>query len=513
MENKVFRPQSRKANAARNVVFGVIYKVIVLIVPFVIRSIILRTLGAQYLGLNSLFSSVLQAMSLAELGFGTAMVYSLYKPVAENDTEKVGSLLAFYRMVYRIIGVILLVISLCLLPILPFLTRGECPADVNLYVLFYIYVGNTLVSYFFYAYKQALLTASQRTDIVSKIGSIINILLYLFQIIVLLLTKNYYAYIVALPISTILNNLVLSYFVDKMYPEIKIRGRLERYEIKDISKRVTSLIGHRLSGTIVRTADNIVVSATLGLTVLAMYNNYHSIMFAIIGIVSIINTAITASIGNSIAVEKVEKNHKDFQVIEVLYYWLTMFCVVSFVIISQPFVTIWMGHEMILPEGTVAILGVYLFFYLARQPVLIYKDACGMWWADKYKPYVEAGVNIVLNVILVQILGLAGVIIATIISMAIIAMPWETKVLFKNYFKAGELKYWKNVVWYSCITLVAWKSTSLCIEIINPKDVWENFFVSGVACLVIPNLLFVILMFRTESFKRLKSTIAGFIKR
>ena len=164
---------AKTKNAVRNIFFGAVFKIITLLGPFIIRTMILWIMGSEYIGLNSLFTSILSFLSLAELGVGSALVYSMYKPIAEDDQDMICALLNLYRKMYRIIGMIILGVGLLLLPFLNKLVKGEAPADVNLYILYLIYLFNTVISYVMFAYKQSLLTAFQRSDIISKRSAVI----------------------------------------------------------------------------------------------------------------------------------------------------------------------------------------------------------------------------------------------------------------------------------------------------------------------------------------------------
>ncbi|KRE47900.1 hypothetical protein ASG81_08280 [Paenibacillus sp. Soil522] len=501
----------RKLNSTRSLFFGLINKLVSLLLPFVLRTIMIYSLGVEYLGLNSLFSSILQTLSLAELGFGTAMVYSMYKPIAEGDNAKISALLNLYKKIYRFIGCIILAVGLCLSPFLEHLINGSYPNDINLYLLYFIYLGNTVISYFLYAYKQSLLVAYQRNDILSNISTVINFALYVLQVAVLFLFKNYYLYIIILPISTIINNIIVSRIVDKKYPEYVCNGSVTSEDLKEIKKRVGALIGHRLSGTVVRSADNLVISAWLGLTILAMFNNYFIIITAIIGILSIINTAITPVIGNSIIVEEVGKNYRDFNKVFLLYAWLVGWSTIALVVLFQPFMILWMGKNMLFSFSTVILLGVYLYFYLIRQTVLIYKDAAGMWWSDRYKPYAEAITNLILTLTLVNFIGVNGVLISTIISVVLIAIPWETYALFKNYFKLQPIKYYIKFATYILITLISGIVTyEICSYI--PDGKFGYLIVKILICSIVPNILFLLAVCRTQEFKGLISIAIGIVK-
>lgn len=209
----------RTKNAIRNFFWGIINRVITLLLPFIARTIIINSLGAEYLGLNNLFTSILNVLSLAELGVGTALVYAMYKPIAEENKEQICALLKLYRTCYRFIGGVILLAGLTLVPFLPKLVHGSLPSGINLYVLYSIFLSNTVLSYFLFAYKQSLLQAHQRTDICSNVGSIINISMNIIQIVVLLRFRNYYLYILLKPVFTVITNIVIAHVTTRMYPE------------------------------------------------------------------------------------------------------------------------------------------------------------------------------------------------------------------------------------------------------------------------------------------------------
>ena len=215
---------SRVKNASRNIVWGVLNKIVVLLLPFITRTVMIYTLGMEYVGLSSLFTSILQVLSFAELGIGSALVFSMYEPMAENDDKKICALLNLYKKTYRIIGVIILVAGLAILPFLNYFVNGSVPNNINLQILFVIYLLNNLVGYFLFAYKQALFTAAQRVDVISKVGMILQLFLSTFQVVILILFKNYYMYSIAIPIVTVVNNIIICVVSDRTFPQYKCYG-------------------------------------------------------------------------------------------------------------------------------------------------------------------------------------------------------------------------------------------------------------------------------------------------
>ena len=394
----------RRKNAFRNIEFGFLNKMVTILFPFLMRTILIKTLGSEYLGLSSLFTSILQVLSLSELGIGSAMVFELYKPIAKNDTEKICKLQNLYRVIYKIIGTVIVTIGVILLPFLNNFIEGGYPEDINIYVLYILYLFNSAASYLLFAYKSSILTAYQRRDIILNIGSIVHVLLYVIQIICLVNFKNYYAYVIWLPIFTIIENVLISIYVDKKYPEYKPIGKLDKNEIKNVFLNVKDLFGHKLSNVVTNSADTIVISSFIGLNMVTIYNNYYYLMSAISGILDIVYQGILAGIGNSIVSESKEKNKNDFYKFYFINAWIVGWCSICFVCLFQPMMKLWMGSNLMLDFSSVILLGIYFYVWKIRQTILKYKDAAGMWKIDKIKPYIEIIFNLTINIILVNII-------------------------------------------------------------------------------------------------------------
>lgn len=303
---------SRIKNAKRNMLWALINKVVTMFLPFATRTAVIYSLGSLYLGLNTLFSSILTILSLAELGFGSAMVFSMYEPLAKGDAASVNALLRLYRKIYRIIGLTVLTIGLAVMPFLQTMISGDVPADVSIYVLYLTYLVNTVLSYFLFAYKESLLTANQRNDVSSNIATVVSVTTNLVQLMALFAYRNYYLYVIVYPAMTAIKNLITNHYVNKMYPQYFCDGVLDKDTLSDIRKRVSGLFIYRICYVFRDTFDSIVLSAFLGLVVLAKYNNYYYIVTTITGFLTIIKNSISAGVGNSIALESEEKNYHDF---------------------------------------------------------------------------------------------------------------------------------------------------------------------------------------------------------
>lgn len=430
----------RTKNASRNIVFGGMLKMYQILVPFVIRTAMIKFLGMQYVGLNSLFSSVLQVLNLAELGVGSAMVFSMYKPIAEDDDKTIKALMNLYRLYYRVIGFVILGAGLILLPFIKNFVSGSIPEDTNIYVLYLLNLFATVLSYWLFAYKNCLLNAHQRTDVSSKIQIITSTVQYFLQLLVLAFLGNYYLYLIIAILVQIGTNIVTSFIVGKLYPHYHAEGKLEKVQVKNINQKVKDLFTAKLGSIILNSVDSIVISAFLGLVILAKYNNYYYILSSIIGMITVFLSACTAGLGNSFIVETKEYNYKQFNIFTFLMIWIAGFCMCCFLCLYQPFMEIWVGEENLLGFGVVICLCIYYYLYELNQVFNTFKDAAGIWHEDRFRPLVTALVNLGLNLIMVQYIGIYGIIISTVLSMGLIGMPWVLRNIFTTVFSGFKIK-------------------------------------------------------------------------
>ena len=327
----------RTKNAARNIFTGTILKIYQIIVPFLMRTALIYFLGIEYLGLNSLFTSILQVLNLAELGIGSAMVFSMYRPIAEDDTTKICALMHLYKIYYRVIGIIVCLLGICLLPFIPNLIHGDIPADINVYILYLMNLAATVLTYWLFAYKNSILSAHQRVDVSNRISLLIETIKYALQFMTLWISKNYYYFVIIVLFTQVLSNIVTAVIADKMYPQYQAKGKLPKNEIKIINKRIRDLFTAKLGSVIVNQVDTIVISAFLGLTMLAIYQNYYYLVSAISGFIAVIFGACTAGIGNSLIVETKEKNFKDLEKFTFIILWMAGVCTACFLGLFQPF--------------------------------------------------------------------------------------------------------------------------------------------------------------------------------
>ena len=506
--------KSRVKNSRRNVISGAIRQIVSIGLQFVLRTTIIYILGAEYQGLNGLFTSILTILNLSDLGFSAAVTFILYKPIAEGNQEEINSILAYLKKVYYIIGTVVLAIGLIIMPFLPRLISGNYPADINIYVLFSIYLINSVISYFLFAYNNALLTAYQREDIVSNSFTITLFISRSIQIILLFIYRNYYFYAIMLPLGSIFNNLLVQYYSKKYFPQSIPSGIIDRKIKNELNSQVKAVFVDRISDVARNSFDNIVLSSMLGLVAVTVYDNYYYIYSAIIGFMGVLVHGVKASIGNSLVAESVEKNKKDLDTFTFIFMWIAGWFTVCLFSLYQPFMEIWMkgNTELILSFGNMTLFCVYFYSMSMTYSKNAYLEAKGL-FKECQKWYVsEAIMNLLLNILLGYLFGITGILIATILTILVLNFFGGTKVLFDNYFQDGRKKYFAKHILYACVTVICSVITWLLCSVVNFNSILGMICKIAI-CTIIPNILFWLIYHRMDVFKRAKATIQTTIKK
>lgn len=493
----------RTKNALRNIIFGLLQRIYQLIVPFAMRTAMIYWLGVEYLGLDGLFISVLSVLNLAELGVGSAMVYSMYKPVAEDDRTTICALMKLYKIYYRVIGLVVLVGGLILCPFIPKLISDELPAGMNVYILFLLNLGATVLSYWLFAYKNSILQAYQRADVVSKVTMVVNTIRYAAQFVILFFQHDYYMYLIVTLVSQAGINIATAVVAEKIYPHLKPEGSIPDEQKKVINGRIRDLFTSKMGSVIVNSVDTIVVSAFLGLTVLAVYQNYYYIITALLSIVNILIFSCISGIGNSIITETKEKNFADLKTFTFIISGMACFCTTCLLTIYQPFMKLWVKkEELMFAYPAVICFSVYFFIVEVNTLLNTYKDAAGIWHEDRFRPLVTAIVNLCLNLIMVQFWGIYGILLSTVLSMLLVGMPWLLKNLFSTIFEKQMLGQYLIPLGKYIGATGAVVVVSICIcTLLRPSGIAAivvNALISGGITLIVFYLLFR----KSEEFKR-----------
>ncbi len=430
-----------KHSSFTNISFAAINKIIGIVGPFVIRTIIIYKLGNEYVGINSLFTSLLLVLNLAEFGFGAAMTYSMYKPVNDGDIRKLSALLNHYKKVYRAIGLLILAGGLALSPFIRLLIKGDYPQTINIVALFVIYLINTVLSYLLFAYKGSVLIAYRKNDLVYLIQGTTLFFMYCFQAFVLIFIGNFYIYAIIMPLFTIANNVITNTVTNHLHPEITPTGQLNVEEKENIIGQVKALFVHRLAGVLITALDNVFVSAILGLVDLALYTNYFYIVNALNGLIEMMTSSMVSTIGGDLINLSAKKNYDKFCNYAYLLTVGIGFITICLYNMLQPFITLWVGVESVLPKSTLILFCIYFYSWRVRSIGQIYRDAAGIWRKDVVKSALGVILDIVLNYVLILTIGINGALLSTIMIMFVIFLPWETRIVSTELFHLKPYRY------------------------------------------------------------------------
>ena len=490
---------NRTSNAKRAIVSGMLYKILSMIVPFFMRTLIIYTLGNLYLGLNSLFTSILNALNLAELGVGSSLVFAMYKPVADDDKERVNALLNVYRLAYYVIGSVVLTCGLILVPFLPNMIQGEYPAEVNIYIIYLIHLASTVSNYFFGGYRRSILTAYQRVDIIHTVSMTLDVLLYGIQAVALLSFRNYYLYVGVSFFRTVGLNLMICLITRKYFSDIKPQGSLSPAERRSILHNTAALFGHKVGTVVVTSVDNILISAFIGLNIVAVYNNYFHIFTSLSGLFLMLTNGLTSIVGNYI----IKKDQSEINgLFNDMHYYIALgvcLCCTCLLNMYQPFMSAWVGDSSLLPFSSVILFTLYFFIIKIKTTGLLFKDAAGLWKKDVLKPYIQVVIDLVIDLILLRRIGPNGAIISSI-ACIFFGFIYETVVVFKYCLKSSPKRFCINTGIYLTATAVsciaALMLCSLFSELGSFSKVFLNFIISSLVAL----LVFVICTCRTKEF-------------
>lgn len=504
----------RKENSMRNVSVNLVCQLISILMSFICRTVFIQTLGKTYLGVDGLFGNILSLLALAELGIGQTIIYHMYQPLAQHDRKKLGALMTLFKKTYRIIGLIIGVVGLVLTPCYHFFIDSSVKIP-NLTLIYLLYVFNSVITYF-YSCQQCIITADQKGYICSLYKYGLCILQNIVQIIVLIRTKNFILYFCMQIVFSFLTNFLLAKKAGKMYPFLK---RYEHEELSsddktDIVKNVKAMFMHRFGGVVVNGTDNLVISRLFGVASVGLYSNYYLIVSKLTDITTQIFNGIMASVGNLGAVEGGRKSYRIFLVVNFAGFWIFSFGSICLFCLFNPFISLWVGSKMLLP--TSVMLFIVLNFYATgmRQATLTFKNSFGLFWYDRYNAVAEALVNLGFSIILAKTMGISGVFAGTLISTLTTDLWVEPLVLYRHGFHRSVGQYFLRYAIYSVITLGAGYLTWLCCSFVGFGG-FLGFIAKCFICLIVPNVIFFLIFFRTKEFQYLKDAvkIPGFHKR
>lgn len=501
----------RVKSSLLNITAGLANQFIITALSFISRTVFINTLGLEYLGVNGLFTNILAMLTLAEAGLGVSIMYSLYKPVAENDHYRINVLMKFYRNTYMIIAAIVLLLGLSIMPFLDFFIKDAKVEDIHL--IYLIFLLNTVAPYF-YVHKNSFLNVSQKGYIVTGIYSISSIISVCIKIGILHYTQNYILYLIIDSVITISNSIILAVIVNCMYPYLKtkVRGKLDSQTKGEITKNVKAIVLQNLGNYLIFGTDNIIISSFVSVAAVGLYSNYNMLIEICRSFVNQVFNNIYHSVGNLVASESTEKIYSIYKVYRLVNFWFYSFFTIFLSIMLEPFISIWLGSEFLLGEGLLIILMLIFYERGMRNSITTVKTTSGIFHEDRYAPLIQAAINLTLSIILVKSIGITGVFIGTLVSQIFVPF-WTTPYLvYKKVFKKNIATYYFQYLVYLLIVLGTFVITNILSSLIHIQS-YTSLVLQGLICCIVPNVIFVLVFMRTDEFEYMMRIVKGLYKK
>ena len=500
-----------------NMAAGFFGQLLNLILAVVGRSILARYMPSEYLGINGLFSNVLSILSLADLGIGAAMMYALYSPVARENREEIRRLMNLYRLLYRWVAGAVAVLGLALLPFLDLLVRTDRPID-HMALIYLLYLSQSVTSYLF-VYKAALIEAHQNQYICSMYANFFTLVRYGGQIAVLLLTRNFFLYLLVQILCGLLPNILASRRAERMYPSPREdrRSYPDRETAREIFRNVRALFIHKAAGMMVYSVDSILISALVSLGTTGIYSNYKLICTNVGGVVDRLYDAVSASIGNLVATEGDEdRRHRVFSMLSFSAFLLYSACAVAMLVLFEPFILLCFGGDYLLPQRTVLLLLAQFYITGMRTVIQKFRGAMGLFWYDRYKALAEVAVNLVLSLVLARRFGLDGILAATVLDLLLIPFWVDPLVLFRYGWRERRGQrlagyFLRYLLWTGGMLLAGWGTERVC-RLVSGPGFW-NLALKGLTCAVLYGGMLLVLFGWTPECRDLFAYVGRFMKR
>ena len=503
---------SRTKASLKNFIWSNMQTLVYTILKFVLRTIFIKTLGATYLGVDSLLLNILGFLSLAELGISTAISFSLYKPIAENNIRKIQALINFFRKAYRIVALVVLTIGLIIVPLIPKIAKGSESVS-HLQIIFCIYLFNTVSSYLI-TYKATIISADQKAYIQSNVNIVTNFVTIILQSISLVVFKNYIIYLIIASVTGLLSNIFLNRYAGKLYPYIRKRNneKLTKEESGVLFKKIKALLYHRIGQVVISQTDSIIISSVINVTMVGLIANYNMIINTIKTLSSSLFDVMVPSLGNLYATEDKDHIIRVYKNVEFINYWIDCFASISLFFLLTPFIKIWAGEKYVIDEAVVFLLVLNFYIYISRLPIFSVRSAAGVFEPDRFSPILESIINLIVSVVLAKFIGVVGVYVGTLVS-SFIPYVWCPLVVHKYVFNCSSSRYFlrqflKLVSVFLCGLIMKLFFNYVCFD-----NLYLNLLFRGAICIIVPNIMVILIYYKRDEFKYACSVFNSFIRK
>ena len=502
--------EMRTKNSIRNATVSIIMTILMSLIGLIAQKIFINILGTEYLGISGLFSNIISMLGIVELGIGPAIIYNLYRPLKENNLEKVKSLVYFYKKCYSFVALAILGIGVLIIPFLPYIMKGVTITE-NVAIIYILFLLDTFVSYLA-AYKQSILYANQENYIINIIHIGYLVIMNFLQLLFLYLTHDYYLYLIIKITCRLAENIIISYVTSRKYPEI-FQGShkpIDKKTSKGIFKRTKGLIYHKIGTFIVDGSDNIIISTFLGVKAVGLYTNYSLILNAVNNLMNQAFSAITASVGNLLVDDEENKKYNVFKNIYFINFCLASIISICFLCTIQPFITIWIGTDFILSTLIIITLAFNLYIKLMTRTMNTFQEAAGIFYEDRFVPLAQSIINVAFSIILLHFFGMAGVFMGTIISYLLLHFYSYPKYVYKSIFSQNLRKYFIQFFKYFILTIIIGLISFYIVNVITFSNILIQIIFNIVISFILINLIIFIFFHSTEEYNYCLQLVKNF---
>lgn len=495
---------SRTSNSIKNSGATIFGRIGTMLMEFVLRTVLIKMMGIEYGGVSTLFTDVLQVLSLMELGLGNAITFALYKPLAENDYPKINSLLRFYKAAYNTIAASVFLLGLCCVPFLHLIVKNVPNIQEDIRIIFMLYVAASACSYLA-VYQETLIRAGQQSRVAVRIDMMVNVGFIVIECIELMLLRNYLVYLVLRIGNPILRNLLVRREVKKRYPLVTSKGaqKLPAADRKRLLNDVGAMALYKVSGVVLTSTSSIVISTFLGTGVVGILGNFRVIANFINNLCNKVWEAVLPSVGNLAAQDGEQKQYRVFCKLSFASFLFAAFCSVSLFILLNPLMVVWFGQNFTVSTATVAAIALNTYLVLTILPFQTFRDANGLFVQGKYRPLIMSILNITLSVLLVQKLEMFGVLIATPIARILTQVWFDPYIVYKHVFRRSPAEYYRRLILQFLlavgIAVLVMGLMTVC-PVSNPL---ARLMIGCVLCVAVPVVVFVAVFHRNRQFQDL----------
>lgn len=500
----------RTKKSAINTIVAFVSQMIIILLGFISRRVLIYSVGVQYLGINGLMTNILTIFSLAESGIGIAIGYSLYKPLAENDIEKIKSLMQFYKRTYQFLALLTVGIGLLFYPFLPIFLKGNTASDVT--AIYFLFLFNSAVSYL-WSYKVTLNSSDQNKYLYTIANTVTQIGVLIIKVFILYFTENYILYLSIDIGCTLIKNIIFSTILDKRYPYLKEKNvrKLDEDTRRKLFVNIKSLFLGKFGYIISQCSDNLVISSLVSINAVGMYSNYTTLITSVSGFVTTFSSGVTASMGNLLASESKEKSYVVYKRIDFINFWLYTFAGIGLFCLIEPFIKIWLGKEYILSFGVLILATVTYYLRGINSGIDIVKSAAGLYYPDRYVPIIEAVINLIFSLVFAIKYGLVGVLAGTLISFLLCSFWTKPYFVYREVFDIPFKKYilWEGEKIVTSMTIAVF--TYYSQSFVNLNNIFLEFVLRTILVTVLANGMLILRYFRTEEFTYIKEMTRGIL--